>query len=61
MTLFNMWQTYTLNYGNKGNVDALGVPINIVISDHPELEVEFIDFIVEPNDYMKENTPKLRS
>jgi PKD repeat protein len=59
MTLFNMWQTYTLNYGNKGNVDALGVPINIVISDHPELEVEFIDFIVEPNDYMKENTPEI--
>lgn len=59
MVLFNMWQTYTLNYGNKGNVDALGVPINIVISDYPELEVEFFDFIVKPNDYIKTNTPEI--
>ncbi len=57
--LFNMWQSYTLNYGNKGNIDALGVPLNIVISDLPGLEIEFIDFKVEANEYIKTNTPEL--
>ncbi|MGF7139523.1 LamG-like jellyroll fold domain-containing protein [Roseimarinus sediminis] len=59
MALFNMWQSYTISYGNKGNIDALGVPLNIVISDLPDLEVEFIDFRVEANEYMKTNTPEI--
>jgi hypothetical protein len=25
--LFNRWQTYTLNFGNKGNVDTYSVPV----------------------------------
>jgi hypothetical protein len=57
--LFNMWQTYTINYGNKGNVDALGVPLNIVVSNHPGFEIEFIDFRVEANEYMKTHTPEI--
>lgn len=39
--LFNTWTTYTVNYGNKGNVDALMVPFYIVISRSPGLEVDF--------------------
>ncbi len=59
MALINMRQTYTINYGNKGNVDALGVPLNIVISDLPGLKVEFFDFKVEANEYMKTHTPEI--
>jgi hypothetical protein len=59
MTLFNMWQTYTINYGNRGNMDALGVPLNIVISNLSGLEVEFIDFKVEASEYMKTQTPEI--
>ncbi len=59
MTLLNMWQTYTINYGNKGNVDALGVPLNIVISDLPGLDVVFLDFRVEASEYMKTHTPEI--
>ncbi len=58
-TLLNMWQTFTINYGNKGNVDALGVPLNIVVSDLPDLEVNFFDFKVEANEYMKTHTPEI--
>lgn len=57
--LFNRWQTYTISYGNKSNVAALGMPLNILMSDMPGLEVEFIDFKVEPNSWMKENTPQI--
>jgi hypothetical protein len=59
MTLFNMWQTYTIHYGNKGNVDALGVPLNIAISDLPGMDIEFIDFKVKASEYMKTHTPEI--
>jgi len=42
--LFNRWQTYTLNFGNKGNVDTYSVPVWFAITDDPNLEIEFIDF-----------------
>jgi hypothetical protein len=42
--LFNRWQTYTLNFGNNGNVDTYGVPVWFAITDDPNLEIEFIDF-----------------
>ncbi len=45
--LFNMWQTYTLTFGNNGNVDAYGVPVWFAISDIPGMEIEFIDFRME--------------
>jgi len=57
--LFNMWQTYTINYGNNGNVDALGVPLNIAIQNYPETDVELIDFRIEPNTYIKTKFPAL--
>lgn len=45
--IFNMWQTYTINFGNNGNVDAYGVPIWLAVTDDSKLEVEFIDFVME--------------
>lgn len=44
--LFNMWQTYTINFGNNGNVVAFSVPIWLAFTNYPELEVEFLDFEV---------------
>lgn len=57
--LFNMWQKYTINYGNNGNVDGLGVPLYIAVSDHPDVEIELIDFEIAPNEYMKTNFPEV--
>jgi hypothetical protein len=45
--LFNRWQTYTLNFGNNGNVDTYSVPVWFAITDDPNLEIEFIDFKME--------------
>jgi PKD repeat protein len=45
--LFNMWQSYTISFGNNGNVDAYGVPVWFAITDDPNLEIEFIDFKLE--------------
>ncbi|MFY9154455.1 MAG: hypothetical protein WAO52_20725, partial [Prolixibacteraceae bacterium] len=59
LILFNMWQTYAINYGNNGNVDALGVPLNLVISDLPGMDIEFIDFKIGASEYIKENFPQI--
>lgn len=45
--LFNMWQTYTVVFGNNSDVDAYAVPLGLAVSEYPELEVEFMDFEVE--------------
>jgi PKD repeat protein len=39
--LFNTWTTYTLNYGNTGNTDAVVAPIWIAVYDSPNLVVQF--------------------
>lgn len=39
--LFNTWTTYTVNYGNWGNVDAHMAPLWLVFSQSPGLEIEF--------------------
>jgi PKD repeat protein len=57
--IFNMWQSYTVNYGNNANVDALGVPLNIAIQNYPETDVELIDFRIVPNNYIKTNFPAI--
>lgn len=49
--LIGRWQTYTLNYGNKGNVDAAGVPIWLVVSENQDTEIQFVDFKVVPPPY----------
>ncbi|MDR1096562.1 MAG: cadherin-like beta sandwich domain-containing protein [Tannerella sp.] len=46
--LVDRWQTYTVNFGNDGNVDAQAVPIWLAFSDVPDLEIEFVDFEVLP-------------
>jgi PKD repeat protein len=57
--LVNMWQTYTIDYGNNGNVDAFGVPMSIAISNFPTFDMEMIDFEIQPNTYMKTNYPQI--
>jgi PKD repeat protein len=39
------WQTYTVNYGNLGNADIYGLPINIIFNE--QSEVEFIFDLVD--------------
>jgi PKD repeat protein len=39
--LYNTWTTYTVNYGNRGNVDARLVPVWFEMNTDPDLEVEF--------------------
>ncbi len=54
--LFSRWQTYTLNFGNRGNVDAIGVPIIIVLSESADLEVEFPELILNQNPILLNDT-----
>jgi len=35
------WQTYTVNYGNRGNIDIFGLPINLIFNDLSEVELLF--------------------
>ena len=50
------WQTYTITYGNKGNVDALGVPLNIVIGLDTLAEVK-LDFELDRSSSYGEGFP----
>jgi len=52
--LLGRWSTYTINYGNKGNVDAAGVPLWLAMSENPDTEVEFVDFEIIPPQYAVE-------
>jgi len=45
--VFNRNQTYTITYGNNGNVDATGVPLWIVVQNEPGITVTFEGFEVE--------------
>lgn len=51
--MFNMWQTYTIRYGNDSNVDAMGVPLFVIVPW--ETEVELIDFTISFNGYAESN------
>jgi len=42
--LYNRWYSYDITYGNNGNVDALGVPLWIVVSNAEGIEVNFSGF-----------------
>jgi PKD repeat protein len=35
------WQTYTVNYGNSGNTDIYGLPINLIFSNNSDCEFAF--------------------
>lgn len=52
--LINRWTTYTINYGNTGNIDAFMVPIQISISSNGTTEIEMIDFEIEESEVFKE-------
>ena len=45
--LYKQWLTYTLSYGNRGNVDAYNVPLYLFISEDDDTDVEFVDFSME--------------
>jgi hypothetical protein len=45
------WQTYTITYGNKGNMDAKGVPLNIIIGLDTRAEVKFDFELLKPSSY----------
>lgn len=42
--LLNRWNKYTITYGNKGDVDALMVPVSFAVPDISGLEVDYMDF-----------------
>ena len=52
----NKWTTYTVNYGNNGNVDAFFVPVIITITDNGTLETEMIDFEMEGPSFISDIT-----
>jgi len=47
--LVDRWQTYTISYGNNGNIDAVYVPLWIVFSDVPSVDVEFLNIEIYPS------------
>lgn len=42
--LLNRWNKFTITYGNKGDVDALMVPVSFAVPDIEGLEVDYMDF-----------------
>lgn len=54
--LFGRWQTYTLNFGNKGNVDAVGVPLVFIVSESAGLEIEFPELLLNQNPILQNDT-----
>lgn len=53
--LLNRWQTYTIFYGNTGNVDADLVPVWITVSDPINNQIQFSDLDVLYPDYAEDN------
>lgn len=43
----NRWASYTIEYGNSGNIDAFFVPVVIAFSDNGSLEIDQLDFEVQ--------------
>ena len=41
--LLNRWSTYYINFGNRANVNALGVPLIFAVNDLANLEIDFPD------------------
>ena len=53
--LLNRWNKFRITYGNKGDVDALMVPVSFAVPDIAGLEVDYIDFNFVFPDEVKEN------
>lgn len=45
--LKSRFNTFTINYGNNGNVDAYAVPLWIFVTNNKDLQVGFLDFEME--------------
>lgn len=52
----NSWQTYTIAFTNRGNVDARAVPVFLTISDRPGTQIEFVDFDLAPDSALFQST-----
>ena len=52
--LANVWQTFQITYGNRGNVDMYGVNLWLALSDLPDLEVELVNVEMILNDYAQD-------
>lgn len=52
--LFKRWQSYQMNIGNTGNVDASGVTLFFIVSNADQLELEFVnlDIAMSPDTSM---------
>ncbi|MBN2699682.1 MAG: T9SS type A sorting domain-containing protein [Bacteroidales bacterium] len=63
VALLNRWSTYTIEFGNSGNLDAEIVPVFITISDPEHNEVMFPDLELLYGDFAVDNQqePKLDS
>lgn len=53
--LFGRWQTYTIDFGNTGNNDALGVPIYFMITMPTSIEIEFKNLKMSQSEYWQSN------
>lgn len=53
--LFGRWQTYTIDFGNTGNTDALGVPLYFLITMVDGLEIEFQNLNIHFSEKWKDN------
>lgn len=47
-----LWQTYTITYGNKGNIDAYGVPLWIAVSDIGSAGINFSNVQISESKYL---------
>ncbi|MBK6783769.1 MAG: hypothetical protein IPG79_08365 [Saprospiraceae bacterium] len=48
--LFNTWTTYTVEYGNNGNVDASVVPAWLVFERTPGFDLKFVNVNFQDQD-----------
>ncbi len=55
VALRNRWSTYTIEFGNSGNLDAEIVPVFITVSDPENNEVDFPDMKLLYGDYAVDN------
>ncbi|MFV0391404.1 MAG: LamG-like jellyroll fold domain-containing protein [Paludibacteraceae bacterium] len=57
-TLLNRWQSYRISYGNNSNIDCYAVPLWVAVTESPDLEIEFFDFVMDVPEYYK-NHPEI--
>ncbi|MFP4528491.1 MAG: PKD domain-containing protein [Candidatus Kapaibacterium sp.] len=53
--LFGRWQTYTIDFGNTGNTDALGVPVYLLFTMPDGMDIEFRNLNIKISEHWKDN------